>query len=97
MGRTCEICGASEPGGLTKTAVAAKFTIKFKECSKCGLVFCSECGVFSGVAGALGALMRGPFMASGVICPRCNPNGLRGDGRRPIFGPDGTFQGWGAK
>ena len=75
MRKRCDLCGAEEPSFLAKAA-GAGIALKVKECKKCGLVFCSQCGVFPNAAAAL---IRGPFMASGVVCPHCNPRGWRGD------------------
>jgi len=76
--KRCEICGASfEDVPLAGRLVAKGFGLfAIKTCPICGLTFCSNCGVAKKKPSIFATTSTLVKLAE---CPRCNPNGWRGD------------------
>ncbi|GEM_PF-5408327 len=70
MRKICEICGAVEPSRLDKLR-GVGMVFKIKTCPKCGLTYCSNCGVaknqFDKFRGSISPLAATNLSA----CPNC--------------------------
>ncbi len=70
MNSVCEVCRRVTMSHYIRT------------CSACGLTYCFDCGVLPRGTNRLLGIVG--LVASGgrtVVCPRCNPDGQRGDAR----------------
>lgn len=77
MSKMCECCGALEQPMFAKM-LGAGIAFKIKTCTRCGLTYCSNCGVAKNKFDFARAMIS-PMAASNLAeCPRCYPNGYRG-------------------
>ncbi len=73
----CDICGVSS-FNIGLAISKAMGTGDLKKCSVCGLTYCTNCAV--SVTPPTGFITKNKLVKM-AACPRCNPNGWRGDRR----------------